>query len=246
MMNLVKLLSAALVCYGVVGEVNCQELRQPVNLNKGFASGCPGAVMSNGKPSRIYCQDVQYRYPWYRKCCKWVNNTCVAKPLPSPTPPPTPPPVQATPAPVDQATPAPVEAPTEAPAPEVDCRIFLKKRQCNVENNGCSWSNGVCRAANFTPEAGSCGAIKGRKKCKKNRQCVYRFRRCTEVDVSGCGQYLKFKHCRKQEACHWEKNTCEEGAAPTVKDCTLLKKRVKCAARADCTYANEKCTSKEP
>jgi len=125
----------------------------------------------------------------------------------------------------------------------VDCKAIVKKKQCKDGNNGCSWSNGVCRGEDDEAEAGSCAAIKGRKKCKKNKACVYRFRRCTEVSLEGCGQYLKFKHCKKQEACHWEKNTCAEGAGAAKKACSQLKKRGQCAARADCEFADGKCSS---
>jgi len=33
--------------------------------------GCAGAVMRNGNPSPIYCNNALGKYKWYKECCNW-------------------------------------------------------------------------------------------------------------------------------------------------------------------------------
>lgn len=44
--------------------------------------GCPGAVWSNGSPSKKYCSGDDYKYPWWGHCCRWKNGECVPKQKP--------------------------------------------------------------------------------------------------------------------------------------------------------------------
>ena len=75
----------------------------PPSTNRGYASGCAGAVWSNGKPAETYCANNDGRFPWHGACCAWDegDKKCVTKEsgrrgsnlLPSPSPPPDSPPV---------------------------------------------------------------------------------------------------------------------------------------------------------
>ena len=44
-------------------------------IYESYGSGCPGAVYSNGNPSRDYCQDKS----WWKACCKWNGSQCIPK-----------------------------------------------------------------------------------------------------------------------------------------------------------------------
>ena len=46
-----------------------------------WKKGCPGAVWSNGKPSKSYCKNTSGRHPWWAACCEWKVDKCVAKSL---------------------------------------------------------------------------------------------------------------------------------------------------------------------
>lgn len=67
-----------------VSEYNCKDL--PVSPNgHSHPRGCPGAVWTNGKPSKTYCggKNVsgQQEFPWYNHCCVWARATqkCIRK-----------------------------------------------------------------------------------------------------------------------------------------------------------------------
>ena len=56
---------------------NCSRL--PTSMNGGqFPRGCPGAVYSDGSPSREYCEGGEL-YPWWGACCSWREGTCVPR-----------------------------------------------------------------------------------------------------------------------------------------------------------------------
>ena len=45
-----------------------------------FKKGCPGAVYSNGSPSKDYCMNTgsaNDRFGWWGACCKWKENQCL-------------------------------------------------------------------------------------------------------------------------------------------------------------------------
>jgi hypothetical protein len=60
---------------------DCKDLPQSMN-GATFASGCAGAVWSNGDPSKTYCEDREGKYPWWAACCKWneTSDECVSRP----------------------------------------------------------------------------------------------------------------------------------------------------------------------
>ena len=49
--------------------------------NRYFPKGCPGAVWSNGKPSKKYCRgkmdkDGYPKFLWWNTCCIWKGSKC--------------------------------------------------------------------------------------------------------------------------------------------------------------------------
>jgi len=69
------------ICTGITGTIaqNCNVKRGP--LKAGYASGCGGAVWwTGGVPSQTYCENLDGRFPWYKKCCKYTaTGQCVPK-----------------------------------------------------------------------------------------------------------------------------------------------------------------------
>ena len=58
----------------------CNVLPNPVKPVKGYEKGCKGARFgNNGQPSKGWCEGDNGRFPWYKKCCEWRSNDCVAK-----------------------------------------------------------------------------------------------------------------------------------------------------------------------
>ena len=65
-------------------DYDCHDLPTSMNGHE-FPRGCPGAVWSNGHPSRTYCKNIgesNGRFPWWEACCKWNGHKCVPKGIP--------------------------------------------------------------------------------------------------------------------------------------------------------------------
>ena len=51
--------------------------------NPNFPKGCPGAVWSNGKPSKKYCRGktkLKTYNSWMKTCCIWKRSKCRLNP----------------------------------------------------------------------------------------------------------------------------------------------------------------------
>ena len=62
---------------------DCTDLPNSMSKNHNFPKGCPGAVWSNGKPSRKYCRGKgksKVSYPWWKTCCIWSRSRCIKNP----------------------------------------------------------------------------------------------------------------------------------------------------------------------
>lgn len=53
----------------------------PLSMNgASHPSGCPGAMWSNGQPSRSYCEGLGGVYALWSTCCQWDAGYCTHKP----------------------------------------------------------------------------------------------------------------------------------------------------------------------
>ena len=62
-----------LIIFCYIVELYCNNL--PDSPNLGFENGCRGAISTDGKPSKPYCNNVNQRFPWYKQCCAWYNDS---------------------------------------------------------------------------------------------------------------------------------------------------------------------------
>ena len=62
-----------------LSENPCNVLPKPIKGDDGYEKGCKGARLGdNGLPHKQWCDGDNGRYPWYKKCCEWKSNACVA------------------------------------------------------------------------------------------------------------------------------------------------------------------------